>query len=95
MSTENELRIREAITSINAEITNILATANNDIRHANLETFFRLVTELEHINNTTNAPRIHQAVSTLIEHCTMNPESIQKYQELLQVTQEFMDRISP
>ena len=93
MSTENELRIREAITVLNAEITNILATANDDIRHTNLEMFFRLVTELEHINSTTNAPRINAAVSTLIHHCTMQPENIQKYRDLLQVTQQFMNNI--
>ena len=51
------------------------------------------MTVLEHVNNTTDAPRINGGVRTLIEHCSLRPESIQKYQELLQVTQGFIDSI--
>lgn len=94
MASEAEIEIREKIREINSETDNIIQTANGDIKNANLAKFFQLVDQLDHINATRNAPNINGRVSQLVNFCRSNgPESIEKYQEILDLTQRFIDEI--
>lgn len=92
MSSENELKIRGKIVDLNTEISNILKT-EGDFRNANLSEFFKLVSFLQHVNDTTPAPGIHDAIDNLIKSCHFKRETREQYDELLELTQQFIDRI--
>lgn len=94
MATENELEIRAVILELNAKIREILQSNNGDIVHHNSDEFFKIVTKLEHVNSTRHAPKIHGGVSGLIDQCHIKPENRHKYEELLQITQQFIDSIN-
>jgi len=91
MSSENELKIRSHIVNLNTEISNILK--KGDFEDGSLFEFYKQLEFLRHVNATTPAPGIHDGIDTLIKSCQSKPETRKKYDELLELTQQFIDHI--
>jgi len=91
-ATNSELRIRAAVMLVNIEIT-IMRTKTTDFSTINTDEFYRLVGILDSLNSRIYAPRINNEITTLVNDCQSKPETVEKYHDLLDVTQEFLDNI--
>ena len=91
-ATDIELRLRASVNLVNIEI-NIIITNTTDYTDTNTQEFYRQVEFLQTLNIITDAPRINDAIKTLVENCQTSPETLEKFTNLSQVTNEFLMNI--
>jgi len=94
MTTENEIEIRNKMQEIQIEAQKILDNNQGDTIHHVSDRFFELVNELYHINSWRSST-IKDRVAAFVDYCNgrKDPEVRHKYEEIVKITQQFMDEI--